>query len=419
MCGGGPVWCRLCLTSNILPPYLDIIKDDTGQVEDLSSLLSLDLSISPLNFPSQICAICLATVQSFSRLKEAASLNDDLLHRNQDIISEGNQNVDEEVKNQEYEDDFSVDIDDHESISQLVEDSDIKTDETFEESKERKPVVLSILKARETPQMVSCDICGPQRLMKKYYLSVHMKRVHGARDIKCTFEGCTLQFRFLQDMKKHVRIVHLDQKKLCPICGESFKNIKEHIKIRHESEQLLCQFCQKVYYSESGLQYHLKVVHQNAKKTICHICAGEFRDIKSHMMYQHGGGKEEKTFPCRVAECEKMFRTSQGENIHYKAAHLNLKENCNICGGWFKNLTTHINQIHKSANKYPCEHCGKAFNKKCDLRLHIDRIHLQKRYKCPECGKVISKIREHLKTVHKLTEIKMEDIQSQQLTESV
>ena len=107
------------------------------------------------------------------------------------------------------------------------------------------------------------------------------------------------------------------------------------------------------------------------------------------------------------------------EKIHYNAAHLKLKEKCDICSGWFKNLNVHITQIHKNHNKFSCEKCGKAFNKKCDLKLHDERVHLQKRYICPQCGKVISKIREHLRTVHKMTEIKMENIKSEQLTESV
>ena len=65
---------------------------------------------------------------------------------------------------------------------------------------------------------------------------------------------------------------------------------------------------------------------------ICHICAGEFRDIKAHLAYQHGGGKEEKTVPCRVPGCGRMLRNIQVEKIHYKAAHLKVKESCDICG---------------------------------------------------------------------------------------
>ena len=86
MCGAQPVWCRVCLSPNILPPYLQLSEDDTGQVELLSALLDLDLSVLPLHLPRQVCAICLGTVQSFSKLKEVARVNDDLLRDNQHQI---------------------------------------------------------------------------------------------------------------------------------------------------------------------------------------------------------------------------------------------------------------------------------------------------------------------------------------------
>ena len=86
MCGAKSVWCRICLSPNILPPYLQLTEDDTGQVELLSALLDLDLSLLPPHLPRQVCAICLGTVQSFNKLKEVARVNDDLLHHNQDQI---------------------------------------------------------------------------------------------------------------------------------------------------------------------------------------------------------------------------------------------------------------------------------------------------------------------------------------------
>ena len=49
--------------------------------------------------------------------------------------------------------------------------------------------------------------------------------------------------------------------------------------------------------------------------------------------------------------------------------------------------------------------------KKNDLKVHRDRIHLLKRYICPECGKTISKIREHLKTVHSVASVNMAEIE--------
>ena len=86
MCGLQPASCRLCLASDILPPYLDLRRDDTGQVEELSSLLSLDLTASPRHFPHYVCAICVGTFQSFIKLREAAQQNEKILQINEKMI---------------------------------------------------------------------------------------------------------------------------------------------------------------------------------------------------------------------------------------------------------------------------------------------------------------------------------------------
>ena len=55
--------------------------------------------------------------------------------------------------------------------------------------------------------------------------------------------------------------------------------------------------------------------------------------------------------------------------------------------------------------------CGKAFSKKCDVRLHVERVHHGRRYICPHCGKTVSKIREHLRVNHHITDtVNIEDI---------
>ena len=122
-------------------------------------------------------------------------------------------------------------------------DSNISRGEPLkQESLERSPVVVSILKSKKTKH--------------KDFLPSR---------VQCRVEGCLRTFGREADMKKHVQNVHVE-KKVCPICGESFKKVKEHIKIRHQNAKILCQYCDKVYYTESGLQYHVNVVHLNAKK---------------------------------------------------------------------------------------------------------------------------------------------------------
>ena len=63
MCGvKSAASCRLCLASDLLPPYLDLSQDTSGQVLELCSVLALDLTVCPPHFPQLVCAICLVAI---------------------------------------------------------------------------------------------------------------------------------------------------------------------------------------------------------------------------------------------------------------------------------------------------------------------------------------------------------------------
>ena len=142
-------------------------------------------------------------------------------------------------------------------------------------------------------------------------------------------------------------------------------------------------------------------MHEDKAKEVCHICAKEFRDLKHHILYTHQGGwATVMDKPCPEPGCKRMFRSEAAIQKHVDAVHLNKKSQCPQCQvyimllilmswrfcyisafqGWFKNLSTHISQIHKNAHKYPCPQCGKTFSKMCDVRLHVERVHNGRRY---------------------------------------
>ena len=98
----------------------------------------------------------------------------------------------------------------------------------------------------------------------------------------------------------------------------------------------------------------MKTVHLHAKKTVCHICAKEVRDIKHHYEYMHGDKKPVHDIPCEDPDCSKMFKTPQEARNHMNAVHLNKRNQCPICQGWFKNLSTHISSLHRNVKKHPC-----------------------------------------------------------------
>jgi len=244
---------------------------------------------------------------------------------------------------------------------------------------------------------------------RKSNVTKHLKTFQ-EKEIICEVPECKKQFKKISALKQHVKNIHKNHNWKCSDCGESVKDLPYHMKTVHDHLNFQCSVCAKKYTSKQGLNFHLKHVHGDSKKEVCDYCAVEVKHVKHHIKMMHSGVLEKK-IPCKHDDCDKKFRTKQESTIHYNAAHLNKKEMCPLCGGWYKNLYTHIHQTHQNEKKHICDQCGKAFGKKNDLKIHKDRIHLLKRYTCPECGKTISKIREHLKTIHNVMNIKMEEIE--------
>ena len=48
----------------------------------------------------------------------------------------------------------------------------------------------------------------------------------------------------------------------------------------------------------------------------------------------------------------------------------------------------------------PCPYCGKVFSTKSSLEPHIEMVHKGVRKECEVCGKVLSDLWKHMRTVH-------------------
>lgn len=266
------------------------------------------------------------------------------------------------------------------------------------------------LQNTHSTETVSCPMCGPERKLKKVNLANHLKEFHKEKEYPCDYKECKVMFKKKRDMKKHIRKIHLGEKELCSECGIPFKDLNYHLRTVHSNMSHPCELCKKVFVTKESLNLHKKNIHNKLrKKEVCDICAKEVFEVEKHIKYKHSG-LVKKSIPCMDPQCDKMFRTKQEVNKHNDAVHLNKKETCPRCDGIYKNLAVHINQYHTGAKKHVCDKCGKAFIKKYDLNVHIDRVHCGRRYICPECGKTISKIKEHLKVVHNKIDVNMEFI---------
>ena len=254
-----------------------------------------------------------------------------------------------------------------------------------------------------------CPKCPGKSFAPSTFIN-HIREVHNVgKHVACLEPSCEVRFRKRGDMVRHHETVHQNKKELCGECGEYVKNLKYHRETVHEGIRYKCEACDKEYRTEKMLRQHVETVHEK-RRSICEVCAVEVIDLRNHMRLNHEGPVE-KTEPCPDENCRRKFRTSQEAKKHYKSYHLEIKEMCPECGGWFKALYQHTLAVHKNLKKHVCGDCGKGFTKKHDLSMHKNRVHLGIKYVCPQCGKQVSKLRDHIKMVHNI--LKPADIQKE------
>ena len=332
----------------------------------------------------------------FINLKKTFISNEKFILKHQSLIKDKGL---QEAKLQEYFKEDQVKVESHQSSETLQDQAEKddfvcnQCDRTFkQESKYKKHMQTHDQHRRECPK------CPGKTFAPSTFVN-HIREVHNiGKHVECPEDNCTVKFRKRGDMIKHYSVVHENKKELCTDCGEYFKNLKYHKETVHDGLRYKCNSCDKEYKTEKMLKQHVETVHE-MRRSICEICAVEVIDLKNHMKLNHEGPIE-KTEPCPDQNCDRKFRTCQEAQKHYKSFHLEIKEMCPICGGWFKALYQHTLAVHKNVKKHACADCGKAFSKKHDLLMHRNRVHLGIKYVCPHCGKQVSKLRDHIKLVH-------------------
>ena len=114
-----------------------------------------------------------------------------------------------------------------------------------------------------------CGRCfAEKRTLSKHTLGVHEKN----KPHKCPI--CPAAFMQKSHMQTHVDSIHFgkkdeSEKVKCDMCDLTFcykKSLKSHIQIVHERKKPFeCTFCSKKFSGRSGLNGHLKSMHDDSK----------------------------------------------------------------------------------------------------------------------------------------------------------
>ncbi|XP_042525418.1 zinc finger protein 692-like [Dipodomys spectabilis] len=142
----------------------------------------------------------------------------------------------------------------------------------------------------------------------------------------CDFPGCGRIFSNRQYLNHHKKYQHLHQKSFCcpePACGKSFnfkKHLKEHVKLHSDTRDYICEFCARSFRTSSNLVIHRRI-HTGEKPLQCEICGFTCRQKASLNWHRRKHAETAATlrFPCDF--CGKRFEKPGSVAAHCSKSH--------------------------------------------------------------------------------------------------
>ena len=168
----------------------------------------------------------------------------------------------------------------------------------------------------------TCDYTHPDR--RKVLL--HSKREHGKRSFSYSCGLCDLK---------------ASQALMVDHC-EKTHSIKTEVKTEEQLGQ--CDYCDYKHINQSKLEEHNKRFH--------------------------------KVYACK--HCEETFYKRKKLDIHIMKNHQDFTFDCDKCEFKTKHesaLYRHTSSIHMKVEPFPCHDCGKHFNRKDNLAVHVRKVH--------------------------------------------
>ncbi|XP_064451783.1 zinc finger protein 692 isoform X21 [Mirounga angustirostris] len=144
--------------------------------------------------------------------------------------------------------------------------------------------------------------------------------------LPCDFPGCGRIFSNRQYLNHHKKYQHIHQKSFScpePACGKSFnfkKHLKEHVKLHSDTRDYICEFCARSFRTSSNLVIHRRI-HTGEKPLQCEICGFTCRQKASLNWHRrkHAETAAALRFPCEL--CGKRFEKPDSVAAHCSKSH--------------------------------------------------------------------------------------------------
>lgn len=256
--------------------------------------------------------------------------------------------------------------------------------------------------------------------LRKHRINIHKTNPESVT-FKC--QWCSKSFYSKGGLKKHKANAHPEQPGTVPMepevppfrwkcgaCGETFKTRKtmhDHrmftghkaprkpttrTKVSRETGlqgDFSCDICGRAYTTKRKIRHHMETHDSEKKKqkflcTVCGIWLSSNHILESHYRAIHLG---EKRYKCPY--CDRLFSFRQDLKVHTNRHEGIRPYACKLCPKTFflsSNLKEHMESIHLNEKRHICTICGKAFNRRGNLKLHTFTHTRQAQHQCTQCG---------------------------------
>ncbi|XP_065087648.1 gastrula zinc finger protein XlCGF8.2DB-like [Ochlerotatus camptorhynchus] len=172
---------------------------------------------------------------------------------------------------------------------------------------------------------------------------------------------------------------------------------------KSKTQKISCTECGKMI-SKNNIMVHMAIHKQAKARFPCIHCDKDFTDLNNLRKHVNTHTRE-LIYPCDI--CGKIFDRTDTLGKHRKIMHSDERNQiCSICGKGYalkQSLTQHLKSAHSNVKTKECQECGMMFKFSNELKMHIIKHTKERPHPCPMCPKQFTRayyLKVHIRSIH-------------------